>query len=147
LKKFASQNRKIFSTFFLNFARPYFFEKGKENFLFWIFAKSKKAEAELRFINIKKVNLLAPSQPVRANSVILYSLFDFSYCIEEKATSQRNLWVEPRPVRAQSARHTAKTLAIFANRRRKNRKIFGKFDFGAVIIHFARTFFERKLDE
>jgi hypothetical protein len=33
--------------------------------------------------------------------------------------------------RARSARHTAKTLAIFANRRTKNRNNFGKFDSGA----------------
>ncbi len=38
---------------------------------------------------------------------------------------------EPHPGRARSARRTAKTLAIFANRRTKNRNNFGKFDNGA----------------
>jgi len=40
-----------FSLHFFDVARPNFFQKGKENFLFWIFAKSKKAEAEhFRFV-------------------------------------------------------------------------------------------------
>ena len=46
----------------------------------------------------------------------------------QKGCCQRNLWLEPHSGRARSARHTAQTLAIFANRRRKNRKNFGKFD-------------------
>jgi hypothetical protein len=47
---------------------------------------------------------------------------------------------EPHPVRARSARNTAKTLAIFANRRTKNRKNFGKFENGAVITRSANLF-------
>jgi len=38
---------------------------------------------------------------------------------------------EHHPVRARSARKAAKTMAIFANRREKNRNNFGKFDSGA----------------
>ena len=51
---------------------------------------------------------------------------------------------EPHPGRARSARRTAKTLAIFANRRRKNRKIFGKFDYGTNLPQ-SSNLFSRKL--
>jgi len=40
---------------------------------------------------------------------------------------------EPHAGRARSARRTAKTMAIFENRRRKNRKSFGRFDLGSNI--------------
>jgi len=53
LQNLRSKTEK-FSLHFFDVARPNFFQKGKENFLFWIFAKSKKAEAELRFVNIKR---------------------------------------------------------------------------------------------
>jgi len=52
----------------------------------------------------------------------------------EKGCRQRNLWLEHHPVRARSARKAAKTMAIFANRREKNRNNFGKFDSGAVFL-------------
>jgi len=50
--------------------------------------ESKKAEAGLRFVNIKKVNLLAPD-PARARKFSHFILpLDFFYCIEEKVLSQ-----------------------------------------------------------
>jgi hypothetical protein len=51
---------------------------------------------------------------------------------------------KPHPGRARSARHTAQTLAIFANRRRKNRKIFGKFECGKH-LQPSSNIFSRKL--
>ncbi len=71
-----------------------FFKKEKKIFRFGFLparlwrAKAKRRKAELRFVNIKKVNLLAPDPPVRANSNHFMLPFDFSYCIEEKAISQ-----------------------------------------------------------
>ena len=41
---------------------------------------------------------------------------------------------------ADTVRHTAQTLAIFANRRRKNRKIFGKFFDGMFILRSSNFF-------
>jgi hypothetical protein len=52
-----------FSLHFFDVARPKFFQKGKENFLFWIFAKSKKAEAELNNLYFSLFILLAASVP------------------------------------------------------------------------------------
>jgi hypothetical protein len=68
-----SRNSKTekFSLHFFDLARPIFFQKGKENFLFWIFAKSKKAEAE-QFIYIFSLFILltasVPPSPTLATA-------------------------------------------------------------------------------
>lgn len=47
LKKFAFKTEK-FSPHFFDVARPNFFQKGKENFLFWSSENSERRKTELR---------------------------------------------------------------------------------------------------
>jgi hypothetical protein len=59
-----------------------------------------------------------------------------------KTEFQNRTGGEPHAGRARSARRTAKTMAIFENRRRKNRKSFGKFDLGSN-IQLSSNFFSK----
>jgi len=65
LKKFAFQNRKIFSTFF-KFRAPQFFKKEKKIFQFLDFCEAKRRKAEYFIVLLfMSLAVLDPDPPIR----------------------------------------------------------------------------------
>jgi hypothetical protein len=52
-----------FSLHFFDVARPNFFQKGKENFLFWIFAKAKRRKRSYGLYYFIRKSVLDPLHP------------------------------------------------------------------------------------